>query len=180
MPGLGVSVAVFEGARVLLTRREDMPVWCLPSGGVEDGESVAEAATRETLEETGIQVKLVSLVGVYSRPNWWNGGTHGILFRAVPLAGDIVTTTNETVDARYFAVNELPDDLLWWHAQRIEDAYAGRSGVVMVQDSRPVVDGGRQALARAIAVGDVSKEEFLSATAGRPPAGQQRVELEGV
>ena len=178
MPGLGVSVALFDQDSVLLTRRADMPVWCLPSGGVGDGETIAEAAVRETLEETGVEARLVSLIGIYSRPNWWNGGTHGVLFKAVPAGGVLIQATDETVDARYFSVDELPNDLLWWHAQRIADAYSGQTGVVMMQDSRPPMDGGRTSLARAIELGELSVERFLADVAGPPRADLQRVEVD--
>ncbi|HET7088248.1 MAG TPA: NUDIX domain-containing protein [Anaerolineae bacterium] len=47
MPNFGVTVAVIHDRQVLLTRREDFRVWCLPGGAVESGESVAEAAMRE-------------------------------------------------------------------------------------------------------------------------------------
>jgi len=53
MPALGINVAVISEDRILLTKRDDFEVWCLPSGGVEEGESLAEAAVRETKEETG-------------------------------------------------------------------------------------------------------------------------------
>ena len=43
MPFLGVNVAILEDGKILLTRREDFEVWCLPGGGVDDGESVAQA-----------------------------------------------------------------------------------------------------------------------------------------
>ncbi|HSH01990.1 MAG TPA: NUDIX domain-containing protein, partial [Anaerolineae bacterium] len=72
---VGVNVAVIEGGKVLLTQREDFEVWCMPGGHVDGGESVAEAARREVLEETGLEVRLVSLVGVYSIPetsSWTN------------------------------------------------------------------------------------------------------------
>ena len=67
MPGIAANVAVIQDGKILLTKREDFEVWCLPSGGVEDGESLAEAAIRETKEETGVDVELTRLVGVYSR-----------------------------------------------------------------------------------------------------------------
>jgi ADP-ribose pyrophosphatase YjhB (NUDIX family) len=58
MINLGVNVAVIEDGRVLLTQREDFPVWCLPGGGVDPGESLAQAAVREVREETGLEVEL--------------------------------------------------------------------------------------------------------------------------
>jgi ADP-ribose pyrophosphatase YjhB (NUDIX family) len=59
---LAVNVAVIDGDRVLLTRREDFEVWCLPGGTVDEGESLAEAATREVREETGLDVRLAAEV----------------------------------------------------------------------------------------------------------------------
>jgi ADP-ribose pyrophosphatase YjhB (NUDIX family) len=44
MSAITVNVAVIQENRVLLTKREDFEVWCLPSGGVEEGESLAQAA----------------------------------------------------------------------------------------------------------------------------------------
>ena len=55
MLNLGVNVVLFnEAGQVLLTKREDFEVWCLPSGGVEPGESLAEAARREKVSEQAI------------------------------------------------------------------------------------------------------------------------------
>jgi len=55
---LGCSAAIFDSqSRVLLTKRQDNGQWCLPSGGMEPGESVAEGCEREVLEETGLSVR---------------------------------------------------------------------------------------------------------------------------
>ncbi len=65
----GVAAVVFDGAqRVLLGRRADNGLWGLPSGHVEAGETVAEAVRREVREETGLEVAIVRLIGVYSDP----------------------------------------------------------------------------------------------------------------
>jgi ADP-ribose pyrophosphatase YjhB (NUDIX family) len=61
MTGLVVNVAVLQNNRILLTQREDPETWILSSGGVEDGESIAQAALRETredTEDTGLEVDL--------------------------------------------------------------------------------------------------------------------------
>jgi 8-oxo-dGTP pyrophosphatase MutT (NUDIX family) len=63
MPFLTVCVVVIQEGKVLLTLREDFRIWCLPSGGVEDGEDLVAAALRETKEETGLDVEIIRLVG---------------------------------------------------------------------------------------------------------------------
>ena len=65
MPTLGVNIAIIPDDKILLTERTDFEVWCLPGGEVEPGESLAQAALRETREETGLEVELTRLVGVY-------------------------------------------------------------------------------------------------------------------
>jgi 8-oxo-dGTP pyrophosphatase MutT (NUDIX family) len=55
MPVFGVTVAVLAEGRVLLQLRADQPVWNLPGGLVESGESLAAAAIREVREETGLR-----------------------------------------------------------------------------------------------------------------------------
>ena len=66
---LGVSVLVEDAAgAVLLELRRDCGLWGLPGGRVEAGESVAAAAMRETQEETGLEVSLTGLQGIYSEP----------------------------------------------------------------------------------------------------------------
>jgi ADP-ribose pyrophosphatase YjhB (NUDIX family) len=53
---------------LLLVRRSDNGLWALPGGAVDIGESVSQAVTREVEEETGILVRVVGLVGIYSDP----------------------------------------------------------------------------------------------------------------
>ena len=118
---LAVSVAVMENKQVLLTQRDDFHVWCLPSGGVDEGETVAAAALRETREETGLDVKLTGLIGVYSRI-----GTipdiHVVHFKAIPIGGEINTQAGETVDVRYFPYDALPNEMIFGHKRRILDS----------------------------------------------------------
>ncbi len=132
MPPIVVSVAVVKDDQVLLTMRDDFHVWCLPSGGVEFGETVADAALRETREETGLDVKLTGLVGVYSRI-----GTipdiHAVHFSAVPVGGKLRTQAGETLEVQYFPVDDLPSEMIFGHKRRILDSLSGSSdGKVVV------------------------------------------------
>ena len=86
--GLAVKVAVIHEGKILLTQREDFETWILPSGGIEEGESIGQAAIRETKEETGIDVELTRLVGVYSRISNISPG-YMVLFAAKPIGGKI-------------------------------------------------------------------------------------------
>ncbi len=67
----GASAIIFDSSRekVLLTRRSDNGRWCLPGGGMDPGESAEETCVREALEETGLQVRVTKLVGIYTSPN---------------------------------------------------------------------------------------------------------------
>lgn len=122
MPTIAVNVAVICEGKILLTKRDDFHVWCLPGGGVEEGESVAEAAIRETKEETGIDVELMRLIGVYSRL----GGipdvnVHAVLYEARPIGGELRVQPGETLEVRYFSPDELPEEMFFGHVKRIAD-----------------------------------------------------------
>lgn len=137
MPGIAVNVAVIQQGKVLLTKREDFEVWCLPSGGVEDGESLAEAAIRETKEETGVDVKLTRLIGVYSRL----GGmpdVHAVLYEAKPIGGQLRLQPGETIEVRYFAPDEIPNEVAFAHKKRIADAFDGKSGMSVKQEIKTI------------------------------------------
>ena len=62
------AIVLNEAGEVLLIRRSDNGRWCLPGGHMDYGETVAQCVTREAYEETGIEVEVERLSGVYSRP----------------------------------------------------------------------------------------------------------------
>lgn len=131
MVSLGVNVAVIDAGRILLTQREDFEVWCLPGGETQSGESLAQAARREVREETGLEVELTRLVGVYSRSAGAAGfGGHVAVFAARPIGGSLQGQPEEVIDLRYFAPHELPAEMIVWHRRRIQDALDGVGGGV--------------------------------------------------
>ncbi len=124
---LDATAVVLKDGEVLLTQRADFKIWVLPGGGVEAGESAAQAAIREVYEETGLRVALTALVGIYAMPNWI-GNTHSVIFAAKPLGGVLLAQPGEADDARYFRADALPEHMNWWHRQPIRDALAGVGG----------------------------------------------------
>ena len=133
MPGLAVNVAVIHNNKILLTQREDFETWILPSGGVEEGESIAQAAIRETKEETGLDIELTSLVGIYSRLGNMSP-VHAVLFVAKPIGGGIKCQEGETIAVEWFSFDQIPSPLSAGHKKRIEDAIAGITGTVVLQE----------------------------------------------
>jgi ADP-ribose pyrophosphatase YjhB (NUDIX family) len=64
-----VNVVVTDDAgQILLIKRSDNDNWALPGGAIDLGESLTQAAVRETQEETGIDCEVTGLVGIYSDP----------------------------------------------------------------------------------------------------------------
>lgn len=133
MPALAVNVAVIHQNKILLTQREDFETWILPSGGVENGESLAQAALRETKEETGLDVELTGLVGVYSRLSNM-APVHAILFTAKPVGGEIKCQEGETIAVDWFDFDALPTPLSAGHEKRISDAISGLRGTAVLQE----------------------------------------------
>jgi ADP-ribose pyrophosphatase YjhB (NUDIX family) len=131
MTQTGVTVAIIESDRILLTLREDFEVWCMPGGEVEDGEALADAARRETREETGLEVELTRLVGLYSRVGWRNH--HVCLFAARAVGGALTPDPREVVEARFFPFDALPEHLPIGQRERIADVRSGVSGLVKTE-----------------------------------------------
>ena len=134
MPNFGSSAVVVSDGQVLLIKRRDVEVWALPGGAINSGESTAQAAIREVKEETGIDIDLIRLIGIYSSPNWHSGGDHAIVYAAIPKNGKPVPQVNEVLDVGYFSPDRLPEPFTWWHRRRIDDALRGVTGVSCVQD----------------------------------------------
>jgi ADP-ribose pyrophosphatase YjhB (NUDIX family) len=132
---LGCSAAIFDAqGRVLLTRRADNGRWCLPGGRMEPGESVAEACEREVLEETGLNVRVKRLIGVYSYPDqlvvYLDGNKSHIvaLHFEVEIIGGELGLSDETTNFGYFTLQELEGlEFHGRHRERILDTFDRRT-----------------------------------------------------
>jgi 8-oxo-dGTP pyrophosphatase MutT (NUDIX family) len=113
VPSVNVVVTDHQG-RVLLIRRSDNDNWALPGGAIDLGETMAEAAVRETIEETGITCAVTGLVGIYTDPKHIilytsNGEARqefSIVLTATAVSGE-PTPSSESTEVRWVP----PDDL---------------------------------------------------------------------
>lgn len=115
---IAVNALIFEAERVLLVHRRDIDWWNLPGGGMEVGETVEEALCREVREETGLEVAVEYLVGVYSKPQ----KQEVVLTFRCRITGGTLTATEESRACRFFAPDALPANTLPKHRQRVQDA----------------------------------------------------------
>ena len=130
-PSTAGSVFNGSGEEILLTRRKDIGVWCLPGGGMDAGESASEGCVREVFEETGLMVKVTHLIGVYSSPHMlveYPGGDRvhsmALNFLAEPIGGTL-GISDETIDVGYFTLAEMKSMNIWEHQmQLIIDAFS--------------------------------------------------------
>ncbi len=128
---MGSCAVIFDGQhqKILLTRRADNGQWCVPGGRMEPGESVEECCRREVLEETGLEVEVKRLIGVYSNRDQLVVYPDGNKVQIVVLSfeaqvtGGTLMLSNETIDARYFTPQEIDAmELFDRHKDRILDA----------------------------------------------------------
>ena len=122
-PCVTVVALVFiqQGDAILLVKQDyGQQYWSLPGGMMEPGESIDEAAIREVREETGLDVQLRRVVGLYSKP-----GEDGL---AVCFEGEVLGGTlkadaagNEITECCYFSYDRVPDATREHLRQRIED-----------------------------------------------------------
>ena len=120
MISIGATAVIVQDNKVLLVKREDFEVWALPGGGVDEGESLAETAVREAYEETGLEIEITHLIGLYSEIGSWSDW-HLASFAARVIGGDLKSQMGEVLDLRFFPLDELPEDMFWWHKQHIAD-----------------------------------------------------------
>ncbi|GAA4955902.1 NUDIX hydrolase [Actinoplanes utahensis] len=108
------AVVVNDDGAILLIRRSDNDNWALPGGGMDLGESLPQTAVRETAEETGIDVEVTGLVGIYTDPrhvilytsNNEARQEFSIVFTARPIGGT-PTPSSESTEVRWVPPAEI-------------------------------------------------------------------------
>jgi ADP-ribose pyrophosphatase YjhB (NUDIX family) len=119
-----------DADEVLLLKRADKEQWALPTGTVERCEPVGDAITREVDEETGLQIAVERLIGVYSHPeqqvfSYPSGkAVHFVTncFQCSIERGTPEADEDEAIEVEFFDMNDLPSDILPMQPQWIADA----------------------------------------------------------
>lgn len=120
------AIILDENDDIVLIKRKNNPYqnhWAIPGGFVEIGESVEESCVREAKEETSLDVEIVSLVGVYSRPNRDpRGHTVTIVFLTKPVSGELRADT-DAKEVKKVNISDIKDiDLAFDHNEIMDDA----------------------------------------------------------
>lgn len=112
---VSTSAALFDKQRqrLLLLKRADNGLWCVPGGSMEPGESLTEACVREVLEETGLKVATKRLISTITNPHWLLEYPNGkclqyviLHFEVIMISGNLTLGT-ETIDLKYYSQDEI-------------------------------------------------------------------------
>ncbi len=125
---IGVFAIIFDQERrVLLCHRNDYDFWNLPGGGLEEGESPWGGVMREVKEETGLEVEVVKLLGIYSKVD-----KDEIVFSFLcNVIGGSLSTSDESDQVEYFEVGKIPKNISAKQLERIKDALEDNGKTLM-------------------------------------------------
>ena len=114
VPG-GSAIVVDDRGKIVLQRRSDNNRWALPGGTMDIGETIGEAVMREVREETGLEIELIGIVGIYSDPGHVFAYDDGEIRQQfnVCFAGRVIgghlQTSSESREVGFFSLNDAKD-----------------------------------------------------------------------
>lgn len=138
------SVVVRDGnGRVLMLQRTDNDLWTIPTGGLKTNETITDCAIRECREETGIDIEITGLVGVFSDPG------HVIAYSRGGKVTEVRQPLNVCLHARPLSETIAPaldeaQQVAWLHPAElahlpIHPALQARIDHALSQPNNPVV-----------------------------------------
>ena len=130
-PLLTVDAIIIYKGKLVLVKRKNPPYqgcFALPGGFVEVGETVEAAVAREAKEETGLDVEIIKLQGVYSDPSRDPRG-HTVSICYITKGSGILKAGSDAKDTGLFGLNEIPE-LAFDHNKIIENAKSDINGIL--------------------------------------------------
>jgi 8-oxo-dGTP pyrophosphatase MutT (NUDIX family) len=115
-------------SQVLLVKRRDLPIWVLPGGGIDEGETPEKAAIREVLEETGLLCTSLRHIALYTTQGSLTSNTY--LYELEKESGAL-SLSDETVDIGYFDLDALPEPFFAVHMKWIQDALLNKNEAII-------------------------------------------------
>jgi len=120
-PPIAADVIIEVNGGVVLIERKNFPFgWAIPGGFVDIGEPVEEAAVREALEETSLQVELRALLGIYSRPDRDPRG-HTVTAVYIGTSQGTPKADDDAKGIGVFQTDRLPSPLAFDHVEILAD-----------------------------------------------------------
>ena len=116
-----------DKTKILLIQRRDIPVWVLPGGGIEAGETKESAVVREMEEETGLTVSIVRQTAEYSPVNGLTQTTH--VFECKKESGH-EKKGSETRNIKFFNITDLPKRMPPTFVYWISDALRNEKSII--------------------------------------------------
>ena len=117
-----------DQGHILLIQRSDDSTWGMPAGFMELQESILDCLKREVWEETGLEVLEATPIALYTEPRFAHTAASGdqiqvfaVVFRVERWQGSIVTCTDETTHACFFAPDDLPMDMTALYRETLAD-----------------------------------------------------------
>ena len=124
-----VDIIIEVGGGIVLVQRRYPPRgWALPGGFIDAGEWAAQSARREALEETGLTVEITDLLGVYSNPARDPRGIYTVSVVYIARATGVPHGGDDAAEAKVFALDALPTDIVFDHPLMIADYVRFRAG----------------------------------------------------
>jgi len=111
---------------ILLQRRADSAKWGFPGGAIELGETPQMAVVREVKEETGLDVEVGELIGVYTEcdmkyPNGDEAQSICMAYELKVIGGELCCDNNETLELKYFSPDDVPELFCRQHQELWKD-----------------------------------------------------------
>lgn len=114
-----------EKGEVLLQKRADSSKWGFPGGAIELGEAPQIAAIREVKEETGLEIEVGEMIGIYTDldmeyPNGDKAQSIFLAFELKVIGGELSCDKHETLELKYFPVDDAPELFCKQHKELLQ------------------------------------------------------------